>query len=259
MRDVARAERPAVARGVLSPAAVRQGLVQIQRIDERIVLAQVDEPRSRSAIAQRHAHPPGGRRETDVGRLAGVAATNPVLAGRLAHRGDVERAAAVLEQVHGASSASRRAPDCVGIQRGDAGSIRRKPAIGRQLTNSSASSSSAAEIFATLCGPFTIAILSPVVCLSMRQFVAGSNAMRRLLKWIACGLARRGRRGGGRIVRLVRGLAGAQHSRARTGRRIRLARPGLGRGAERRVAAALLLHRAGHLDAAGRLGRCGAL
>ncbi len=82
--------------------------------------------------------------------------------------------------------------------------------------------------------------------------------MRRFLKWMLRPVGR-DRGGGGRIVRLVRVVAGAQHSRAGTSRRIRLARPGLGRRAERAAAPALLLHRAGHLDAAGRLRRCSAL
>ncbi len=53
---------------------------------------------------------------------------------------------------------------------------------------------------------------------------------------------------------MVRAVAGPHHSRARAGRRVRVARSELGRRPEHRAAAGLLLHRPGHLDAARRLG-----
>ena len=44
------------------------GLVKIQRVDERIVLPQVDEPARVRRIADRYARPPGRRGEADIGR-----------------------------------------------------------------------------------------------------------------------------------------------------------------------------------------------
>jgi hypothetical protein len=97
MRDLARVERLAIAGRVDLPA-VRLGLEQIQRVDERIVLAQIDQPAIVGRIAQRDSYPPDGSREADVGRL-GRGNDESRIHGRSAHGGDVERAVGIFELV----------------------------------------------------------------------------------------------------------------------------------------------------------------
>ena len=60
MVDIARAERLAIAGRVDLPA-VRVRLEQIQQVDERIVLSQIDQTAHVRRITQRDSYPPGGR------------------------------------------------------------------------------------------------------------------------------------------------------------------------------------------------------
>ncbi len=252
VRDVTRAEGTAVAGGVLPPGEIRQGLVQIQRIDQRIVLSQVDESRLVSVIAQGQANPPRGRRETHVGR-----------GGRRGDKSRTQRAADSPWRCRACphdppaapppSSSTARAR----IRRETASWRRERPqrAGHAALTNTAASNP---EIFATRLRPYTIAILSSVVCLEYATDSAGSNAMRRLLKAalrigvfavvVAVGL----------FLWFVAWPVHTVPALEQVDEYVWLDQ-GWGDGAELRVAAALLLHRAGNFDAARRLGRRSAL
>ena len=251
-------ERSPVAGGVLAPAAIGRGLVQIQRVDEWIVLAQVDQARLVSA----------GLRSVTRTHQAECEKPTLALSGVRGHESRIGGAAltAAMSSLPPRSSSSSidelselDVHGFVADQRDDAGESPRTGS-GQALTNRNASSQLHAMKYLQRARAGTQSPSCRLdVCLEYATVRAGSNAMRRLLKWIAACGARRGGRGG-RLVRLVRVVAGA-HAFPRSNRSMNTygwTRAGA-RGRTPRCAQRYYYTRAGHFGAAGRLGRRGAL
>jgi hypothetical protein len=72
VRHGTRVERPAIAGGHVVPAPILGQvlrLIEVQQVDERIALAQVDVAGLGALVAHGQAHPPRRARETDIGLL----------------------------------------------------------------------------------------------------------------------------------------------------------------------------------------------